>query len=169
MEKILVRWFYRGFWIAIILCFLTITILAICLVDSWNKYIQGEYKMIVLIMLIGLLVLFTILYIIWLLPSFRDLPAVRKRNFEKINGTILRYKRVQHGGEPPTHSWHPIVRNNSTGEEIELIIAIPKEREEYVSFTKTDENAPEFYGTYNFIYLKNTKLAVIDKLSILKK
>jgi len=169
MEKQLARLFFRGFWIAIIICFTAITIMTMVVFESWNKYVQGELKLIVTFLSIGLLVIITIISIVGILPGIRDFSAVRKRNFEKMNGTIIRYRRVQHGGEPPTHSWHPIVRDSTTGKEIELTILNRREKEVRNPLTKKDEIAPEFYGTYNFIYLKNTKLAVIDKQSILKK
>lgn len=168
MEKRLVRWFYRGFWIIAIICLAATTIMIIGTIESWNKYILGEYQLIIPIMFTGLLIISLILLIIGILPSLRDLPAVRKRNFETMTGTIIRYKRVQQGGEPPTHGWDAIVKDDSTGNEIQLNIINRKEREVYNPLTKKDEIAPEFYGTYNFIYLKHTKFAVIDDQSTLK-
>ncbi len=168
MEKKLARWFYMGFLIATIMCFASTTIMTLVTIESWIKYVQGEYKLIVLIVSIGLLITSFVLSTIWLKPSFCDLPAVRERNFEKMTGTIIRYKRVQQGGEPPTHSWHPIVRDGATGNELELTIVNRRESEIYNPLTKKDEIAPEFYGTYNFIYLKHTRLAVIDDQSTLK-
>ena len=91
------------------------------------------------------------------IPYAKDLGAVRNKSFQRVIGTVVGYKKFQ-AGASFTAKWfyNPIVKDETTGEEIELDVNIGQ----YA--TKGVKN-PEEVGVgekYIFLYLKNSKLAV---------
>jgi MFS family permease len=163
MEKKLIKRFYISFVATVTMFAFLFAIFTAGTIHLWNQYEQGEETVFWAILFMVFLLITILTFIVLLIPILRDLPAVRKGNFERMTGTIIRYKRVQHGGEPPTHSWHPIVRDNTSNKEIELTIINRNENknEVYNPLTNKDDVASELYGTYEFIYIPHTKLAVI--------
>ncbi|HRY78154.1 MAG TPA: hypothetical protein P5154_05260 [Candidatus Izemoplasmatales bacterium] len=77
---------------------------------------------------------------------FRDYRSVEERDFQTITGTVVDYGRAVSSGDITSETFYsePIVRDNDTGDEIRLDC----------SGTSWDE-------TYTFLYLENTRLAVI--------
>ncbi|MDR1697866.1 MAG: hypothetical protein LBR37_03005 [Erysipelotrichaceae bacterium] len=167
MEKKLVKCFYISILIIIFLFAFALVMIFAGIVNVWKQYNQGEGSIFSVIFFSLFLVATSILFIIVLMPFLRDLPAVRKGNFERMTGTIVQYKKRDHDSDISTHSWHPITRDEITEKEIELTIINRNEnKNEVYNRAKNEYDViPEFYGTYTFIYLKYTKLAIIgDKI-----
>lgn len=80
-------------------------------------------------------------------PFFKDLPYVRSGNLGEVEGKVVGYKRIRTGGDPEYTIYNPIVESALTKEEIEL----------KVKGTTRGK-------TYNFVYLKHTKLAVFEEV-----
>ena len=163
MEEKLVKRFYISLWGNTIVSIIFIVFFAIVLIVTYVDYNRGnvEFSRLIVIVVI-LLILIPNIILKPLIPKLRDLPAVRQRKFEKMTGTIVRYREVMLDEYTSDH--RPIVKDNVTGKEIMLRIVnrespttykLPFQKDEIVDF--------KYYGTYSFIYLKNTKLAVIEK------
>ncbi|MDR3293491.1 MAG: hypothetical protein LBT20_05255 [Clostridiales bacterium] len=168
MEKKLVKKFYIGFLALAIMYGLLIIGFTIGSIIAWINYTRGKEELFMSILVTAVLLTVSIIFIVYAIPSFRDLTAVRQRKFERIIGTIVRYNKVEHGGEPPTHGYYTVVKDNITGKEVELSIVNRREKEIYNPLIKEEIVVQELFGTYNFIYLKHTKLAVIDDSEIKK-
>lgn len=146
MENKLKRQFYIGF---LLLIMVDIIVISICLsmtIITLLKYFNEKLELIWSIIASILLILFLIICTFGTLPHFRDLPSVRQGKFKTTTGFIKRYRKIEHGGEPPTTNYHPIVKDNNTGELNELVV-----------------NGIELGKQYTFLYLKYTKIAVIVK------
>lgn len=98
-----------------------------------------------------------------LIPYIKDLKAVRTRSFQVAIGKIVGYKKFKTRASFAVRwLYNPIVKDETTGEEIELDVNIGQ----YA--TKGVKN-PEEVGVgekYIFLYLKNSKLAVAQKIEI---
>jgi hypothetical protein len=95
-------------------------------------------------MSVAMLLFLFILSVTVVVPHALDFKAAKRKKFESVTGTVARYKKVNHGGEPPTTSFYPIIKDSITGKELILKV-----------------NGAEINRRYTFIYLKHTKLALI--------
>ena len=97
--------------------------------------------------------------IIWFFPVFKDFPRVRAGAFEKITGEVVRYKRE--GASSDTYDYKVVIRDDKTGEEIELDGRI-KDTDIGTLFESPTSGIGERYVA---LYLKNSKMAVFQRIA----
>ncbi|MCL2675988.1 MAG: hypothetical protein FWE84_05355 [Firmicutes bacterium] len=146
-EKKLVITFYYKFlgplvFIAVIMgCVLAATIIT---------YINNEEALMWPVLIVVMFSAFIICVILGSKSYLQDYSAVRKRQFEIIKGTVIKYNKIKvSGGDATTYYYHPVVSEDNTNREIEL----------KVNGTKLNEH-------YTFIYLKHTRLAKIKEIGL---
>lgn len=137
-----------GFWKNAIVAFLTLVIVSIIAITGYHQFLQGFESVWVIIGCIGLFCLILIVAIISLIPFVKDIKLIKLGKIEKITGTVIKYRKVLHGGDPTTYSYYPIIRDISS---------------DWIQVEVKADNT-ELNKTYRCIYLPNTKLAVCEEL-----
>ncbi len=102
-----------------------------------------------------LIVIFSIAEIGFLYTLFihlKDLNSVRKNAFEQKTGTVIRYKRNQDPESGQQINTRAIICPIDSSKEIEILVT--------EGMTKRD-------GTYDFIYLKHTKIGAVKTNDLL--
>ena len=122
----------------------------IVIVIYYNNFTDGTSKILGATFAIGMVVMFFVLLlsaINVIVSLFKDLESLRKNDYISITGKVLRFKRNIEPESGIQINDRPIVLISDTKEEVELII-----------------NDKIVVGeTYVFNYLKNCKIAEINK------
>lgn len=140
--------FKRNFRINSIISVLITILLFIVNLMIFREFVQGDEKFWNFMLLLLIFIIMVVVTMIVIIPFIKDIKHIKMGKVKKITGTVIKYRKVVHGGDPTTYSYHPIVRdinNNST--EVELI---------------TDDT--ELNKVYYCVYLPNTKLAVCEEV-----
>lgn len=148
MESQLVRKFYEGMWINVLICFciLFVIILLTILRNKIIYYYENITlaKIIVYISILILLIL-EIVFVIRFIPYWKDFKVIKQKEFETITGTVIKYTYIREGNDPNDPiQLKPIVKDINSGEQIKLLV------------TGTELNQ-----MYTFMYLPNTHIAII--------
>lgn len=136
MTEKLIKLFYKKFWINFIILNMALIILIIVTAIGFINYFKTNEKIYLPIVFSLCLIGLIIASIINLKPYIKDLKNIKKNLFTRIIG---------YGGDPPTTSYYPIVKDIITDNEVELRAENTKLNQQYF-----------------FIYLENTKLAVVE-------
>jgi hypothetical protein len=86
MEQKIVKQYYRSFWSINILHITFFVAFIVCIVVFWNSISQDNTEWILPIFAIMAPLAIFVMYVIKMTPIWRDLPAVRRRKFEKSGG-----------------------------------------------------------------------------------
>lgn len=125
----------------------------LCVFGIFN-YLQTKQIAMLCLVVLGCIITLNFLFIgirsTFLLVS--DFICVRKDIIKKTTGIVVSIKAEKQGGDPPTTRYYPIIKDENTGDEIKLDIAELK-MEESIKRNRR----------YSFLYLPNTKLAVLDE------
>lgn len=146
MEVNLFKKFYQMFLIeGLLLLFTSVGFLVLGIV-CWIHYgSEGTKLWSAIFCSCGALILISIT-IKALLPFFKDLPYIRRKEIKVIEGVVEGYKTVKANGDPPTVDYYPIIKAEGD-HEIKVILSVDA----------------QLGVKYKFAYLPNTKLAVILK------
>lgn len=144
MQEKLRKIFFKRFWIALTGGLFGIAILVVVSVITLVNYLKTYEKIYLPLIFFAFFIGMIIGTLISIRPFIKDWKAVKTNNFEKLTGSVIRFRKVEHGGEPPDTSYYPIIAEAETGKEIELKI-----------------DSLHLGETYSFYYLKYTKLAII--------
>ena len=97
--------------------------------------------------------------IICFFPIFKDFSSVRSGTFEKMTGEVIRYKRE--GASTDTYDYKTVIRDDKTGEEMELNGRI-KDTDIGTLLQAPTSGIGERYVV---LYLKNSKVAVFQRIA----
>ena len=141
LYKIFKTYFYLG--IGLLLFSISILFLPymIALPEDFPQIVRFAHFFIVLVFIIQIGAS--------LIPYAKDyFLYVRKKSCEKMTGKVISHQAEETGGKNPSTVHNPVVLDETTGEE--LIMKIKNEKDAVIG------------KTYTFLYLKNTKIAVIS-------
>ncbi len=151
--KKLTKRFYKSFYTNAIIGFSIVVLVSIILIMGLLQYLKGLESFWIVIMCALILILMLVVTIIVLTPFLKDMKAIKLRNLKEIIGTVVKYRKVVHGGDPTTYSYYPTIRDiNEELIEVEI---------------KADDT--ELSKIYHCVYLPNTKLAICEKLQDLNE
>lgn len=105
---------------------------------------KGDIELTDLLGYLVILAIFAAFSAYRLRPLLKDLPDVRENRCERVTGMIMRLE----GNHSKHTTWYPIIRDDATLERIKL---------------KLDVSEIEVEKTYTVLYLKHSKLAVVEK------
>ena len=148
MESQLIRKFYEGIWVNVLVCFSILFV--IILLTIFRKKIIYYYEnialsKIIVYSLILVLLIVEVVFIIKFIPYCKDLKVVKQKDFETITGTVVEYTYIREGNDPNDPiQLKPIVKDINSDMKIQLNVT-----------------GTNLYHTYKFIYLPNTRIAVI--------
>ena len=149
-ENKLIKWFNDGIYVhlMVIIGFLLVIILLFIFRKKLLNDFQNTKGSIVGFYLIISALILTICYFgYWLTLCELDKEEVENRQFEIATGTVTRYFGVREGNSPTDPIYNGGVIETESGEIIRL----------YIRDIEVDE-------TYTFIYLKQTRLAVVQNV-----
>ena len=109
-----------------------------------NSIRTGSIQLTDILGYLVVLALYTPFAVYRLCPMLKDLSDVRENRCERITGKIMRLE----GNHSKHTTWYPIIRDDMTAERIKL---------------KLDVSEIEVEKTYTVLYLKYSKLAVVEK------
>lgn len=142
MQEKLRKKFFKKFWINLSIMSLGVIILIIVSSITLVNYLKTNEKIYLPLIFFAFLFGMFIATLISIRPFIKDWKAVKTNKFEKLTGSVIRFRKVEQGGEPPSTEYYPIIAEMETGKEIELKI-----------------DGLKLGETYTFLYLRNTKLA----------
>jgi hypothetical protein len=146
LKKRLYNWFLKN----TIIGFLTVVLVFIFIIIAYNQFREGTEKLRIVIICVGILIVILTVAIIGMNPILKDMRFMKICDVKSITGTVIKYRKVVHGGDPTTYSYYPIIRDiNANWIEVEV---------------KADDT--ELNQTYHCVYLPNTKLAVCELADI---
>ncbi|MDR1698141.1 MAG: hypothetical protein LBR37_04490, partial [Erysipelotrichaceae bacterium] len=87
---------------------------------------------------------------------------------KKVAGIIIKCTIDTQNDEAPAYSHYVVVQDSLTGKEIALTVLNCAGRAHQDPLTNKWEIGPDPHVLYNFIYLKHTKLAVIDDTQLVE-
>ena len=134
--------FFRSLIVSTSLFTLSIFVFLIVLLISWATF--PGFLSIIFTAFLGLYILYAAKKLV---PFLKDWDSIKNKHYELAEGIVVGYKKHIHGGEPPTTSYTPIIQDEISNRQIEL-----------------DVDGTVLNGRYRFLYLKNTTLAVFEKL-----
>jgi len=115
---------------------------------AYSNYLMGTEDIIVVIMCLCIFTGTLTVTIIGMKPFIKDIKIAKAKAFKMINGKVIKYRKVIHGGDPDTISYYPTIRDiNKAWVEVEV---------------KTHDT--ELNKTFHCLYLPHTKLAVCEEL-----
>ena len=97
--------------------------------------------------------------IIFFSPIFKDFSSVRSGTFKKMTGEVIRYKRE--GASTDTYDYKVVIRDDKTGEEMELDGRI----KDTDIGTLLEAPTSGIGERYVVLYLKNSKMAVFQRIA----
>ena len=109
-----------------------------------NSIRTGSIQLTDILGYLVVLALYTPFAVYRLRPMLKDLSDVRENRCERVTGKIMRLE----GNYSKHTTWYPIIRDDMTAERIKL---------------KLDVSEIEVEKTYTVLYLKYSKLAVVEK------
>ena len=109
-----------------------------------NSIRTGSIQLTDILGYLVVLALYTPFAVYRLRPMLKDLSDVRENRCERVTGKIMRLE----GNHSKHTTWYPIIRDDMTAERIKL---------------KLDVSEIEVEKTYTVLYLKYSKLAVVEK------
>ena len=151
-KEVLIKRFYKRFCIELPVCAVAVIGMAILFVFGLLDYLQTK-QVITLCLSIACFVIFMGFLIAAIknaVPLVSDFICVRRNLFKEITGTVVYIEEEEQGGDPPTTKYNPVVKDETTGEEVKLDISGEIE--------KIHKNC-----RYGFLYLPNTKFAIVER------
>ena len=146
--------FYQRFIFSTAVLSLILCVLIGFVIYSAISYARDHKDLWVVLVFSVFLVSFICLTIIFERPFISDLICLKKNSPKKIVGIVVRLETKEEGGDPPTTKYYPIVKDENTGELIKLdIMGTDVKTQIYIQCR------------YTFLYLPNTKLAIVIKNS----
>lgn len=144
MISLLNQKLYKAFWKNAIAALITLIIVFIICMVSYIHFLNETESLMIVILCFALFVVVLVVGVISLLPFKKDVKLVKSGKIESITGTVVRYKKIVHGGDPTTYSYLPIIKDiHSKWIEVEI---------------KADNTV--LNKIYHCVYLPNTKLGI---------
>lgn len=116
MAEKLKKIFYKWFFFSAAAIIISLSVIVVFMIIFWVRYANGEdllFYSVVFTVISGVVGPYSV-YKLW--DFFRDLKNVRKNDFLTITGTVVGFKKVEYGGDPPTKDLFPIVKNEEGNE-----------------------------------------------------
>ena len=144
MISLLNQKLYKAFWKNAIAAFITFIIVFIMCMVSYIHFLNETESLMIVILCFALFVVVFVVGVISLLPFKKDVKLVKSGKIESITGTVVRYKKIVHGGDPTTYRYLPIIKDiHIDWIEVEI---------------KADNTV--LNKIYHCVYLPNTKLGI---------
>lgn len=142
LETQLKKKFFKSLIVSAVVFAISIFIFLFVLLTSWAIF--PSFLSIIFTVFLGLYIIYAVKRFV---PFLEDISSIKNKRFELAEGIVIGYKKHVHGGEPPTTSYTPIIQDEISNQRIEL-----------------DVDGTVLNGRYRFLYLKNTSLAVFEKI-----
>lgn len=140
--------FLKDFMVNLIISLLITILVFVVTIIGYNQFIEGKESFQTFLMCLFILIVMIAVTIITMVPFIKDLRLIKLRKSEEIKGYVIKYRKVVHGGDPTTYSYHPVIKDAD---------------KEWIEVEVKADNT-ELNKTYHCLYLPNTKLAVCREL-----